>query len=123
MHGVRRHTWSALMAAANFTATILSGCGNNTSTCAQAISISFPGGSSKTITQGQSVIITVTILNDCSEKGVTWNLTGPGALSKQDSCLWRIVISPMIPQDSPSSCYDSAMRKLVVLFIHFIACG
>jgi hypothetical protein len=73
------------MAAANFTATILSGCGSNTSTCAQAISISFPGGSSKTITQGQSVIITVTILNDCSEKGVTWNLTGPGALSKQAS--------------------------------------
>jgi hypothetical protein len=26
----------------------------------------------------------------------------------------------MIPRDSPS-CYDSAMRNLVVLFIHFIA--
>src|SRR6266550_3594579 len=35
-------------------------------------------------------------------------------------CLWRIVISPTIPQDSPS-CYDSVMRNLVVLFIHFLA--
>src|SRR6516162_7755704 len=36
------------------------------------------------------------------------------------SCGWRIVISHKIPQDSPS-CYDSVMRDLVVLFIHFIA--
>jgi hypothetical protein len=33
---------------------------------------------------------------------------------------WRIVISPKILQDSPS-CYDSLMRNLAVLFIHFIA--
>src|SRR5271169_3105788 len=37
-----------------------------------------------------------------------------------DACGWRIVNSHMIPRDSPS-CYDSAMRNLVVLFIHFIA--
>src|ERR1700676_4620989 len=36
------------------------------------------------------------------------------------TCGWRNIISPMIPQGSPS-CYDSAMRNLVVLFIHFIA--
>jgi hypothetical protein len=35
-------------------------------------------------------------------------------------CAWRIVNSHMIPRDS-RSCYDSAMRNLVVLFIHFIA--
>src|SRR5208282_540639 len=35
-------------------------------------------------------------------------------------CGWRIVNSRMIPRDSPS-CYDSAMRNLVLLFIHFIA--
>ena len=34
-------------------------------------------------------------------------------------CLWRIVISPIIHQDFPS-CYDSTMRNLVVLFVHFI---
>jgi len=36
------------------------------------------------------------------------------------SCAWRIVISPKIPQDSPS-CYHSLVRNLPVLFIHFIA--
>lgn len=36
------------------------------------------------------------------------------------TCAWRIVISPKIPQDSPS-CYHSLMRNLPVLFIHFIA--
>src|SRR5271169_1530646 len=36
------------------------------------------------------------------------------------SCGWRIVISPMISQDSPS-CYHSSMRHLMVLFIHFLA--
>ncbi len=36
------------------------------------------------------------------------------------ACGWRIVLSPIIPQDFPP-CYDSAMRNLVVLLIHFIA--
>ena len=35
-------------------------------------------------------------------------------------CGWRIVICPKIPQDS-SFRYDSLMRNLAVLFIHFIA--
>jgi hypothetical protein len=42
---------------------------------------------------------------------------GPGG---SWTCDWRIIVSPMIPQGSPS-CYDSAMRNLVVLFIHLIA--
>ena len=36
------------------------------------------------------------------------------------SCAWRIVISPIIPQDS-LPCYHSSMRHLVILFIHLIA--
>jgi hypothetical protein len=36
------------------------------------------------------------------------------------ACGWRIVISPMIPQDF-SSCYYSSMRNLAVLVIHLIA--
>src|SRR3984893_17328159 len=36
------------------------------------------------------------------------------------SCGWRIIISPVVPQGSPS-CYYPAMRNLVVLFIHLIA--
>jgi glucose dehydrogenase len=39
---------------------------------------------------------------------------------RDQTCSWRIVISTKIPQDSPS-CYDSLMRNLAVLFIHFIA--
>src|SRR5882757_7370856 len=37
-----------------------------------------------------------------------------------ETCGWRIVNSRMIPRDSPS-CYDSAMRNLLALFIHLIA--
>jgi putative transposase len=40
--------------------------------------------------------------------------------SPSATCGWRIVISPKIPQNSPS-CYHSLMRNLAVLFIHFIA--
>jgi len=36
------------------------------------------------------------------------------------TCGWRIVISPMIPQNFPS-CYYSSMRNLAVLVIHLIA--
>ena len=36
------------------------------------------------------------------------------------TCGWRIVISPIIPYDSPP-CYHSSMRHLFVLFIHLIA--
>src|ERR1700674_4305291 len=64
---------------------LLLGCGGGTNTLLPAISLSFAGGSSQTIVQGQSITITVTISNDSSGKGVTWNLTGPGALSKQTS--------------------------------------
>src|SRR2546426_265862 len=39
-----------------------------------AISISFIGGSSQTILQGQSITLTVTVSNDPSGKGVTWSL-------------------------------------------------
>jgi hypothetical protein len=39
---------------------------------------------------------------------------------KNFTCGWRIVISPIIPHDSPP-CYHSSMRHLVVLFIHLIA--
>ena len=41
-------------------------------------------------------------------------------LHRGASCAWRIVISPIIRRDF-LSCYDSVMRDLVVLFIHFIA--
>jgi dienelactone hydrolase len=80
MHGPRKLT---LMAVGCLSAAILSGCGDGTSTPPPVLSISFSGGSSKTIVQGQSVTITAIIQNDPSAQGVTWKFTGPGALSKQ----------------------------------------
>jgi hypothetical protein len=47
------------------------------------ISVSFSNGNSKTIEQGQAVTITAVVSNDSSTQGVTWALSGPGALSKQ----------------------------------------
>ena len=43
-----------------------------------------------------------------------------GRRDQSAACGWRIVISPMIPQDV-ASCYHSSMRHLVVLFIHLLA--
>jgi dienelactone hydrolase len=85
MRGLKNNAWIALMAIGYLTATILCGCGAGSSAPPPVLSISFPSGSSKTIVQGQSVTITVAISNDTSGKGVTWKLTGPGALSKQTS--------------------------------------
>ncbi len=45
--------------------------------------------------------------------GTQWATAGVG-------CPWRIVISPIIPYNSPS-CYHSSMRPFLVLFIHLIA--
>jgi hypothetical protein len=60
----------------------LPGCGG-ASGPPPVLSISFAGGSSQTIGQGQTATITAIVANDSSGKGVTWVLTGPGALSKQ----------------------------------------
>ena len=85
MRGLIKVSWIALIAAGYFTATILSGCGSGASTPPPVLSISFAGGSSGTVVQGQSLTITAAISNDSSGKGVTWKLSGPGALSKQTS--------------------------------------
>ncbi len=87
MCGPKENAWIALVAAGYVTVTILSGCGSGSSAPlpSPVLSINFPGGSSQTIAQGQSVTITVAISNDSSGKGVTWKLTGPGTLSKQTS--------------------------------------
>jgi hypothetical protein len=41
-------------------------------------------------------------------------------MNTRATCLWRIAISLIIPEDFPS-CHDPAKRNLVVLFIHFNA--
>jgi predicted dienelactone hydrolase len=64
---------------------MLTGCGGAASTPPPKISVSFGGGNSQTIGQGQSVTITATVANDPSGRGVSWTLAGPGSLSKQTS--------------------------------------
>jgi hypothetical protein len=72
------------MALGFLTATILSGCGSSKSAPAlTGILVSFNGGSSHTISQGQSILLTVSVTNDPSGKGVIWKLAGPGTFSKQ----------------------------------------
>jgi hypothetical protein len=46
--------------------------------------------------------------------------TTPHSSRHGTTCGWRIVVSAIIPWVSPA-CYDSVMRDLFVLFIHFIA--
>jgi Abnormal spindle-like microcephaly-assoc'd, ASPM-SPD-2-Hydin len=65
--------------------TILWGCGGGSiaSPPPPVLSITFDGGSSQSVPQGGAITITAIIKNDPSAQGVTWKLTGPGALSKQ----------------------------------------
>ena len=90
----------AMIALGFYTATILSGCGSGTSAPMPApavIAINFTGGSSQTIPQGQSMLVTVNISNDPSGKGVTWKLSGPGALSKQTTTSVQYDPGPTVP--------------------------
>jgi dienelactone hydrolase len=85
-----RGFWIALLTIGFLSATILSGCnsgaiGKCPGGCPLTISISFAGGTSQTVVQGQSLTIAVTVLGDASGQGVTWRLSGPGALAKQNS--------------------------------------
>jgi hypothetical protein len=86
MRGPRKIRRIALMAIGYLAPVVLGGCSSKSSALSPVISVSFIGGSSQTITQGQSVTITANVANDPSGKGVTWKLTaGPGALSKETS--------------------------------------
>jgi len=82
------------------TAMVLSGCGGGTNAPPPPISVSFSAGSSQTLGQGQSVMITAIVANDSSGKGVSWTLIGPGALSKQSSTL--------VEYDAPAKLTDNA---------------
>jgi hypothetical protein len=61
----------------------ITGCSSGSSAPPLLISVSFPGGNSQTITLGQAVTILANVSNDPAARGVTWRLTGPGALSMQ----------------------------------------
>jgi hypothetical protein len=55
------------------------GCGSGL----PAISVSLAPSAAQAIDDGQSVNITATVTNDTANHGVTWTLSGPGALASQ----------------------------------------
>ena len=63
---------------------LFNGCGSGASST-PPISVGFINSGPLTIGQGQSFTIVAEVTNDSSGKGVTWNLTGPGTLTKQTS--------------------------------------
>ncbi len=56
---------------------VMGGC----SSSSPPVSVSLSPSSTKGIDQSQTVVITATVTNDRSSKGVSWKLTGPGSLS------------------------------------------
>ena len=64
---------------------------------------------------GRPIVTVVQPTQSIMAKHATRSYTASSAPRRSLSCGWRIVISPKIPEDSPS-CYDSVMRDLVVLF-------
>jgi hypothetical protein len=82
---VKRSSWIVQAAGGILFATIVSGCGRGQSGPPPVVSVSFPNGSSTTLTQGQAFTINANVSNDSSGKGVSWTLSGAGALSKQTS--------------------------------------
>jgi hypothetical protein len=85
MYGARSRYWITLFAVGFLVGTIACGCGGGSSTPPPQLSVSFSGGTSQVIGQGQSVTITAVVSNDSSGRGVTWTLGGPGALNEQSS--------------------------------------
>ncbi len=69
------------------------------------ISVSLSPSSSQTIDQGQTVAITVTVMNDMSSKGVSWTLTGPGSISGSTG--------PFVVYNSPTTTLTSAQQATV----------
>ena len=58
-------------------AATISGCGSSS----PPISVSLSPSSAQAIDQSQTVVVTATVTNDASSRGVAWTLTGPGSLS------------------------------------------
>jgi Putative Ig domain len=73
---MKRSVFNASLCVAILSLVVFCACGG---AAAVKVTLSTPGAVA--IDQGQSVNLTATIANDSMNKGVTWALTGPGALS------------------------------------------
>jgi hypothetical protein len=74
---MKRPVFNASLCVAILSFVVFSACTGGAA--AVKVTLSTPGAVA--IDQGQSVNLTATIANDSTNKGVTWALTGPGALS------------------------------------------
>jgi len=79
---VRNVTRSLLGISTLLLAVILAGCGGGTTF---GISVSLLTSPAPTVDQGQVVIVTATVVNDKSNKGVTWSLSGAGSLTNSSA--------------------------------------
>jgi hypothetical protein len=82
-------------------AMFLAGC----SSASPPISVSLSPSSPQAIDQSQTVVITATVTNDRSFKGVSWSLTGPGSLSSSTG--------PSVTYNSPTTSLSRAQQATV----------
>jgi len=81
----------------------MAGCGS--SSAPPAISVSIASPSAQGIDQSQTAAFTATVMNDSSNLGVTWTLTGPGSLSN--------FAGPSVTYTSPATSLTSAQQVTV----------
>ncbi len=81
--------------------TVMGGCGSSP----PPISLTLSPSSAQAIDQGQTVAITATVTNDTSYRGVSWLLTGPGALVN--------TTSTSVTYNAPSTNLTSAQQATV----------
>jgi hypothetical protein len=80
----------------------MGGCSSSSS---PPISVSLSPSSSQAIDQGQTVVITASVTNDPSSKGVSWSLTGQGSLSNSATA--------SVTYTSPATTLTSAQQATV----------
>jgi len=80
-------------------------CSCSSSPPAPPISVTLSPSSQQAIDQGQTVGITASVTNDTSQKGVSWTLTGPGALSNSTAS--------SVTYTSPTTTITSAQQVTV----------
>jgi FG-GAP-like repeat/Putative Ig domain len=83
-------------------AALMGGCASSSP---PPISVSLSPSSPQAIDQGQTVVITATVTNDTTSKGVSWTLTGPGSLSSSTG--------PSVTYTSPTPNLTSAQQATV----------
>jgi hypothetical protein len=97
---VRLRTLDFLMCVALAFTFVVAGCGGGSSGApTTSITVAISGGSA-TIVPSATFTLTATVSGDSSGAGVTWNLTGAGALSSQTSTSVTYTAPATVPADA-----------------------